>query len=389
MLVPPASAAQAPADALADDPWATVRPASTTRPGDPDGAGRRRGWPATDGTAPAAQDEPHSEPAPGPPALARGGCCAWPLPADATCAAVARGVFKEAAGVLGLPGELEFDGVTMASELAANTLHAHDNVEFDAAGAWPLAGAPELWIYLRPVAGRWELVCKVFDSLCGWKNGAAPVPGSAELDAVSGRGLQVVAGLSGGRWGHHLSRSRLGGRKVPGKAVWFGQPVPASMRTRHAAALPVGAGMDGPGLGGDAHRAWAGRGPPPSPGAGRRDVGALRPVRADRVVPATPGSGGGPRTAAASGGCLPIWRTPPSSSCACAPRWMQEPTASTGAWTGCGYRRYRAWAPGLGVGGAASGISVPAGPAESRGPGSQLPWKVGRSLRVKANVAAR
>jgi hypothetical protein len=228
MLVPPASAAQKPADALADDPWATVRPAGTTQPGDPDDAGRWRGWPDTDGTVPAAQAEPHSEPAPGPPALARGGCCAWPLPADATCAAVARGVFKEAAAVLGLSGELEFDGVTMASELAANTLHAHDNVEVDPAGAWPLAGAPELWIYLRPVAGRWELVCKVFDSLCGWQNGVTPVPGSAEPDAVSGRGLGIVAGLSGGRWGHHLTRSRLGGWKVPGKAVWFGQPVPAS-----------------------------------------------------------------------------------------------------------------------------------------------------------------
>ena len=71
MLVPPASADQAPADALVDDPWATVQPARTTRPGDPDDAGRRRGWPATDGTTPAAQDEPHSEPAPGPPERCR------------------------------------------------------------------------------------------------------------------------------------------------------------------------------------------------------------------------------------------------------------------------------------------------------------------------------
>ena len=228
MLVPSAPAAQAPADALVDDPWATVWPAGTARPGDPDDAGRWRGGPVSDGADTAISAEADAEPAAGPPALARGGCCAWPLPADATCAAVARDVFKEAAGVLGLPGELEFDGVTMASELAANTLHALDNVEFDAAGGWPPAGAPELWIYLRPAAGRWELVCKVFDSLCGWKNGAAPVPDSAELDSVSGRGLQVVAGLSGGRWGHHLTRSRLGGWKVPGKAVWFGQPVPGS-----------------------------------------------------------------------------------------------------------------------------------------------------------------
>jgi hypothetical protein len=140
---------------------------------------------------------------------------------------VARDAFRTAVGLLSLPDELRFDGITMASELAANTMHARRNVEFDGAGSWPLAGAPELWIYLRRAAGRWELVCKVFDSLSGWNNDLTPVPGGAGADSVSGRGLQVVAGLSAGRWGHHLTRSRFGGWKVPGKAVWFGQPVPA------------------------------------------------------------------------------------------------------------------------------------------------------------------
>ena len=161
-------------------------------------------------------------------ALAHGDCCAWPLPADATCAAVARGVFSEAAGLLGLPGELKLDGVAMASELAANTLHAHGNVEFDGVGGRPVAGAPELWIYLRRAASGWELVCKVFDSLSGWKDDLVPAAGDAEPDAVSGRGLSVVAGLSAGRWGHHLTRSRLGSWKVPGKAVWFAQEVPGA-----------------------------------------------------------------------------------------------------------------------------------------------------------------
>jgi hypothetical protein len=194
--------------------------------GEPGGAGRWRGGPATVGATVVGDPSP-PEPAAGPAALARGGCCAWPLPPDATCAAVAREVFSEAAGVLGLPSELMSDGVTMASELAANTLHANGNVEFDGAGAWPLAGAPELWIYLRRAAGRWELVGKVFDSFSGWKDGQPPAPGDAEVDAVSGRGLQVVAGLSAGRWGHHLTRSRFGGWKVPGKAVWFGLAIPA------------------------------------------------------------------------------------------------------------------------------------------------------------------
>src|SRR5215469_13401352 len=282
MLVPSAPPAQAPADALADDPWATVWPEGTTRPGDPDDAGRWRGGPAADGARAAAQAEANAEPVAGPPALARGGCCAWPLPADATCAAVARDVFRQAASVLGLPAELEFDGMTMASELAANTLHAHGSVEFGAAGAWPLAGAPELWIYLRPAVGHWELVCKVFDSLCGWKNGAAPVPGNAELDSVSGRGLQVVAGRSVGPPPDPVPVRRLEAARKGGVVRPAG---PGQLRPRPAAAVPVRGGTDRPGPGGDAHRARAGRGPPPSPGAGRRDVGALRPVRADRVVP--------------------------------------------------------------------------------------------------------
>jgi hypothetical protein len=213
---------------MLSSPVVAVRPPASASPEDPDGAGRWGGWPATDGADPAGQAVTGADPVPGPPALASGGCCAWPLPPDATCAAVARDVFREASAVLGLGGELASDGVTMASELAANSMHAHANVEFDGAGRWPLAGAPELWIYLRRAAGRWELVCKVFDSLSGWRNDLAPVPGGAELDSVSGRGLQVVAGLSAGRWGHHLTRSRFGGWKVPGKAVWFGQPVPGT-----------------------------------------------------------------------------------------------------------------------------------------------------------------
>src|SRR5215469_11115422 len=147
-------------------PVASAQEPATEVPGEPGGAGRWRGGPATAGAATVGQPPP-PKPAASAVVLARGGCCAWPLPADATCAAAAREVFREAAGVLGLPSELTFDGVTMASELAANTLHANANVEFDGAGAWPLAGAPELWIYLRRAAGHWELAGKVFDSLSG------------------------------------------------------------------------------------------------------------------------------------------------------------------------------------------------------------------------------
>lgn len=53
-----------------------------------------------------------------------GTCHAWPLPADATCATVARQVFRDAVSEVGLEPDLLDDCVLMASELAANTLHA-------------------------------------------------------------------------------------------------------------------------------------------------------------------------------------------------------------------------------------------------------------------------
>jgi hypothetical protein len=141
---------------------------------------------------------------------------------------VARRLFRTAAAGVGLPAESVQDGVTMASELAANSMHAQTGIQFDVRGC-AVAGAPEMWLYLRTVSGAQELVCKVFDALPRWKDDAPPDPAvPVPVDAVSGRGLHVIDGLSEGRWGHHLTRARLGGWKVSGKAVWFALPVPAS-----------------------------------------------------------------------------------------------------------------------------------------------------------------
>lgn len=156
-----------------------------------------------------------------------GTCGAWPLPGDPTCAGIARRMFRKAADSLSLDSELVSDGVTIVSELAANTLHVKR--EQSEAGS-------ELWLYLRGGGSRRELVCKLFDSYPGWLSGAPAAPrgeggsvcGHASRvapDAMSGRGLEVVHELSGGRWGYHLSRSRLGGRSIRGKAVWFAVPV--------------------------------------------------------------------------------------------------------------------------------------------------------------------
>jgi hypothetical protein len=158
--------------------------------------------------------------------LSTGGCFARPLPIDTTCAAAARRYFREAVSSLTLPSGLVHDGVTMASELAANTLRGP--VRHKAA-----AGIPEIWLYLRGTGRTRELVCKVFDTERGWNAGSAPGMTKAPVDSVSGRGLQVVAGLSAGQWGCHLSRSRLGNWKVPGKAVWFALRIPPAALPDH------------------------------------------------------------------------------------------------------------------------------------------------------------
>jgi hypothetical protein len=147
-------------------------------------------------------------------------CHTWPLPADATCAGVARQIFRDGAGEVGLEPDLLDDCILMASELAANTLHAR------AIPADPPQASSELWLYLRGLGLRRELVCKIFDSRRGWRHGSPPTAAGPPVQAVTGRGLQLVHELSGGRWGHHPTRARLGGWGVRGKAVWFAVPAP-------------------------------------------------------------------------------------------------------------------------------------------------------------------
>jgi hypothetical protein len=149
-------------------------------------------------------------------------CGAWALPGDPTCAGVARRLFRQVAGGLALEPEAIDDGVTMVSELAANTLHVQQRR--------PAPANPELWLYLREAGPRAELVCKVFDTLPGWVRDNVPghTVARAPADAMSGRGLEVVQELSAGRWGHHLSRARLAGTVLRGKAVWFSLAMPSA-----------------------------------------------------------------------------------------------------------------------------------------------------------------
>jgi hypothetical protein len=68
-------------------------------------------------------------------------CGAWTLPGDPTCAGAARRLFRVVASGLALETEAVDDGVTMVSELAANTLHVQQR--------HPAPVNSELWLYLR------------------------------------------------------------------------------------------------------------------------------------------------------------------------------------------------------------------------------------------------
>jgi hypothetical protein len=213
------------------------------RPPTPDGSGRSAasgaGTPAAAGllAAPLAEALAVLPPQPGSledAGVGSGGCFVRPLPTDTTCASAARRFFREALSSLPIPGGLLHDGVTMASELAANTLHAQRKAAASgAASPRGASGVPEIWVYLRGDGRHCELVCKVFDSERQWDGGQATGMDKAPLDSVSGRGLQVVDGLSAGHWGCHLTLSRLGTWKAPGKAVWFALRIPPAALPDH------------------------------------------------------------------------------------------------------------------------------------------------------------
>jgi hypothetical protein len=146
-------------------------------------------------------------------------------------------MFRRAAAGLALDSVIVDDGVLMVSELAANTLHVQRD---EHERRQPQHPVPELWLYLRGSGQRRELVCKVFDSFPGWLHGNVPGRGvcRAPADALGGRGLEVVHELSQGHWGHHLTRSRLAGWEVRGKAVWFAVPASAAQAPLVAVATP-------------------------------------------------------------------------------------------------------------------------------------------------------
>src|SRR5690242_21827243 len=82
-----------------------------------------------------------------------GTCHAWPLPVDATCATVARQVFRDAVSEAGLEADLLEDCILMASELAANTLHARAVAGTGGGGDRFVSVAPDMGGKPMPSAG--------------------------------------------------------------------------------------------------------------------------------------------------------------------------------------------------------------------------------------------
>lgn len=146
-----------------------------------------------------------------------GGCSAWQLPPDATCAQVARSLVRDTLTGLALPDDLVYTAITLVSELATNAFqHAPPHRQAP-------AGLPELWLY-----HRWhpapQLVITVFDTHRHWNRR----PGPQAVMSDSGRGLEIVAALSAA-WGVRPSRPRhQGPYEIRGKAVWAAIRLPDS-----------------------------------------------------------------------------------------------------------------------------------------------------------------
>jgi Histidine kinase-like ATPase domain len=151
-----------------------------------------------------------------------GGCSAWSLPADNTCAATARSRIKQTLTVLGLHDDLIYDVATAVSELVTNG-HEHAISGSHPSAPYPVPPRVELWIYHRLHPGS-ELVVKVFDPVPEWNNPPCPSAGQRPADAEHGRGLGIVHALFG-QWVAHLSRSRLSPQPIAGKAVGFSVPI--------------------------------------------------------------------------------------------------------------------------------------------------------------------
>ena len=161
--------------------------------------------------------------------IALGGMCAWRLPADESCASIARSLVSIAMTTLKLDRDTADDVILTASELATNALnHARS------AHPAPQTSSPELWVWARTTP-RQQLVVSVFDTC----RSAWPDATPRDLLDDHGKGIGIVA-LLAEAWGAHRTRAICTGN-TPGKAVWaaFALPGPWPNPRMTAPPMPV------------------------------------------------------------------------------------------------------------------------------------------------------
>ena len=157
-------------------------------------------------------------------------CGAWALPGDPTCAGVARRLFRQVASGLALEPEAIDDGVTMVSELAANTLHVA------AAASRPRQSRALAVPAGRRPAGGARLQGLRHPSRLGARQRARPHrrPRAGRRDERArprGRARDVGRALGASPVPRPAGRTGL-----RGKAVWFALPAPAADRDAGRAA---------------------------------------------------------------------------------------------------------------------------------------------------------
>jgi hypothetical protein len=135
-----------------------------------------------------------------------------PLGALPTAPGVARGLVASTLAVWGL-SDLSDTVQLVVSELAANGVNASCGP--DRRPTYRDGRMPVIWVGLHTDGTR--LLAEVWDQADG-----VPVPKTADDDAESGRGLDMVDALTGSRWGWHPAS------RGPGKRVWAEFMIPAA-----------------------------------------------------------------------------------------------------------------------------------------------------------------
>lgn len=128
----------------------------------------------------------------------------------------------------GVAGELADDALTVVSELATNAVRHTGGPEEPFS---PERGQPRVALcYLSMLAFPDHMYIAFYDEA----SHLPPVLKHADPDAETGRGIALIASLTGGDWGWTRSTGK------PGKVVWARFKLPVSSEVGSVAPRPLG-----------------------------------------------------------------------------------------------------------------------------------------------------